>query len=238
MNSYLILEQELDYEVSVRLAGSARIVVNRPLSGARQVEHEIVPFSRRRTNQKQRDCIFDVPTSSTFESAPISRWIESPSIDHEQPGSVQANMSPTARIYESREELGSQLPVLYSYITSKYGTPVDQLQHLSSSGCFKNASVESSGHGDGSVIHFPPEANITLPTPTHLVNTSPTTLYPLKLGGTESRLVAEISPGRCSCLETSHGQLNRETRKCTIPNSRLHFESRFEGGNLQRAIEM
>ena len=226
------------------MAGSARIVVNRPLSGARQVEHEILPFSRRRTDQKQRNGKFDAPTSSTLESAaPVSRWIGSPSIDHEQPASVQANLSPTAHIYERREEWarGSKLSVLYSYITSKYGTPVDQLQHLSSSGCFKSASVESSGHGDGSVIHFPPEANITLPTPTHLVNTSQTTLYPLKLGGTESSLVPEISPGRCSSLETSHGQLKGETCKFAsrcIPNSRLHFESHFEGGNLQGAIEM
>lgn len=225
----------------MRLAGSARIVVNRPLSGARQVEHEMLPFSRRRTDQKRRDRIFDAPTSSTLESVPISRWIESPSIDHEQPASVQVNLSSTARIYERREEWGSKLPVLFSYITSKYGTPVDQLQHLSSSGCFKSASVESSGHGDGSVVHFPPEANITLPTPTHSVNTSPTTLFPLKLGGTGSSLIPKISPGQCSSLETSCGQLKGETRKCAsecIPMSRLGFESRFEGGNLQRAIEM
>jgi hypothetical protein len=188
---------------------------------------------------------------------------------------VEVNLSHTSRIRERRDDWGRKLPVLFSYITSKYGTPVEQLLHLSSSGCFKSVSVESSGHGDGSLVYFPPEANIILPTPSHVANTSLTKLPPLKPEGTESSLVPEICRGQWSDLEAGHGklkgeaglgqlkgeaglgqlkgevdhgqlkgevdhgQLKGEARQCAGANSQtLHFESRFEGGNLQQAIEM
>ena len=253
-------------------------------SSTRKVEHELLAFSRRRTELKQRDGIFNAPTGSTLESVTASR--QSPTtqcIDHKQSprarimnerrkdqdnelhqvartaprimnerGKYQGNelhqVARTApRIFSTiegtrdlntvtiaRENLGSKVSMLFSYVNSKYGTPVDQLQHLSSSGCFKSGSIESSGDGSGSVIFFPPEANITLPTPTHSVNTSPI-LFPLKLGIESSHISNVISPAGRLNLENSHGQLKE---KAPTPNLRLQFESRFEGGNLQQAIEM
>lgn len=224
----------------MRLAGTAR-TVSRPLSGERLIQPEALPCFRRLSRQKESDRLFPAPTASTIESAPLtrSRWI-----DHQQPSSVEVNLAHTPRISEHRdlEHRGSKLPVLFRYITSKYGTPVEQLLYLSSSGCFKSVSVESSGHGHGSVIYFPPEANITLPTPSHIVNASSlATLSPLKPEGTESslNLVPEICPGQWSSVEASCGQLKGEALKYAGANSQiLHFESRFEGGNLQQAIEM
>ncbi len=253
----------------MRLAASAQ-TIGRSLSSAHLIEPEVLPFTRRPSDQKKSDDALigstlesvDAPIGSTLESSPITRWI-----DHGQPASaVEGNFLHTARIRERRDDWGSKLPVLFSYITSKYGTPVEQLLHLSSSGCFKSVSVESSGHGDGSLIYFPPEANIILPTPSHIVNTSLTTLLPLKPEGTGSSLVPEICQGQWSDLEASRGklkgeaghgqlkgeaghgqlkgeaglgQLKGEARQCVGANSQtLHFESRFEGGNLQHAIEM
>lgn len=226
----------------MRLAGSGRIVV-RPLSHAQQVKREILQVSGRFSDQKQSHRILSAtPTGITLDSAPTSRLVESPIIDYEETSSLRrVNMSPTVYLNECREDWGSKLPVLFTYISSKYGTPVEQLVHLSSTGCFKSDSIKSSGYGDGSVVRFPPEANITFPTPTHLVNTSLAALFPLKPEGTESSLVPEICQGQYSSLEASYDQLKVEACKFAsecIPNSKLHFESRFEGGNLQQAIEM
>ena len=235
----------------MRLAGTAR-TVGRPLSGEHLIQPEALPCFRRLSRQKERDRLFAAPTASALESAPLTKWI-----DHEQPpASVQVNLAHTPRVSERRdlEDRGGKLPVLFRYITSKYGTPVEQLLHLSSSGCFKSVSFESSGHGDGSVICFPLEANIILPTPSHVVNASSLTmLSPLKPQDTKSSLnlvpeicpgqwssvEAEVCPGQWSSVEASRGQLKEETHECVGVNSQtLHFESRFEGGNLQQAIEM
>lgn len=244
----------------MRLAGTAR-TVSRPLSGERLIQPEALPCFRRLSHQKERDRLFAAPTANALESAPLTKWI-----DHEQPESVQVNLAQTPRISERRdlEDRGGKLPVLFRYITSKYGTPVEQLLHLSSSGCFKSVSVESSGRGDGSVIYFPLEANIILPTPSHVVNTSSLTmLSPLKLQGTKSSLnlvpeicpgqwssveakvcpgqwssvEAEVCPGQWNSVEASRGQLKEEAH-VGVNSQTLHFESRFEGGNLQQAIEM
>ena len=216
------------------------MVVTRSSLSTRQVENEVLRYSRRRTELKQRDgLIFDASPGSTLESVPVSRqWVESSSTRIDQSASAEIYLSPRARIInERRKHLGSELSALFGYVNSKYGTPVDQLQQLSSSGCFKSGSIESSEDGSGFVILFPPEANITLPTPTHSVNIS-TTSFPLKLGSIESSLVSSmISPGRCN-LENSRGQLKDETHKFSVPNYRLQFESHFEGGNLQQATEM
>ena len=228
----------MDYQVGLRLAGTAR-TVSRPLSGERLIQPEALPCFRRLSRQKERDRLFAAPTASALESPPLTKWI-----DHEQPASVQVNLAHTPRVSERGvlEDRGGKLPVLFRYITSKYGTPVEQLLHLSSSGCFKSVNFESSGHGDGSVIYFPLEANIILPTPSHVVNASSLTmLSPLKPQGAKSslNLVPEICPGQWSSVGASHGQLKGEAHKCVGVNSQtLHFESRFEGGNLQQAIEM
>lgn len=129
----------------------------------------------------------------------------------------------------------SKVPVLFQYMSSKYGTPIEHLQHLSSKGTFKTNQIDSSSSGDGPVIYCPHEANICLPTPLHLVNASPT-LCPLMT--TDSGEACHVPP-----------QIKRETRKGkTVYRSdgsieaeatlHLKFESRFEGGNLQRAIQM
>ena len=221
----------------MRLAGSDRLV--RPLSSEHQIVREILPLSTRCTHQRQSDRVSKLYSScGLLESASISRW-SGP--NYEQPVSAHIYTSSTAGMKQRKESI----PVLFSYVSSKYGTPADQLKHLSCCGSFKSADIESSGHGSGPILHFPPEANITLPTPTHSMNISPCVLS--LRGSTESNhIFTTVTPaaGPCSFIGSGHSsgdtstKLHVGSRTGATPISRLKFESCFEGGNLQQAIAM
>ena len=150
-----------------------------------------------------------------------------------------SNMSPPADDASDCADTGRAVPSgsegnsgLMHYMSTKYGTPIEHLHNLSSSGTFKTVSFDSSSCGRGPIIRCPPEANLSLPTPTHLMSLSPT-LFPLNT--TDScktthdirclRGEREVTKSVCECADGGGSTLS------------LKFESSFEGGNLQQAIK-
>lgn len=133
------------------------------------------------------------------------------------------------------------LPPLLQYVSSKYGTPTNQLMCFCSTGSFISNTVDSSGSGCGPNICCPREANICLPTPVHsesnlqtkfpIVHSIPSSAmtYAQYHAADHEKEIGSIEQGKDVGSVISTGKRSR---------SQLTFESRFEGGNLLNAIEV
>ena len=143
-----------------------------------------------------------------------------------------------------------------------HGPPLSQLQQLSSSGMFQTTSTTAAVEGlAGEAIHWPVEANIVLPTPRHITQSSlPTSLHIITTphNFTPSQHVScsqqHKQPfGTIGDLKNDGGTIRREGEgECEEgkvvyecgkggvegdkgERAELVFESRFEGGNLYQA---
>lgn len=118
----------------------------------------------------------------------------------------------------------------FQYVNSKYGTPVEHLDRLQATGSFMSVPVDSSGCGNGPVVYCPPEANISLPTPTHVVAT-------VDHGATSGEAFhGRQREGEMCVTEPANGSVTTGDHEEHLTH--LTFESSFEGGNLKEAIQM
>ena len=155
--------------------------------------------------------------------------------------SEQHSVKATATVARNGE---SKVPTMLRYVNTKYGTPVDQLQHLQSTGKFVSVSVDSSGCGKGPVVYCPPEANISLPTPTHCVCPSRMRHPFVSVASSDDVADGEMLEerdqlqGGGGTTLTEPANSDRTAKEEEMFHGHLTFESCFEGGNLQQATQM
>lgn len=131
-------------------------------------------------------------------------------------------------------------PGIFTYVHNKYGTPRTQLQNLSEKGCYETIAIDSSGVGSGPMLNYPVEALVCLPTPRH--NFGPNISCDQKKKCTVNTDKTVFSEVTSVALPTSRirGKLvyatGQETDHDVIGG--LQFESRFESGNLLKAIRL
>ena len=149
---------------------------------------------------------------------------------------------------ESQPRRREHQQTLSEYVNYKYGVPMEQLLHLSSTGTFQTQLVDTTGDGGGPFIHAPIEANILFPTPKHVTATSPFTLPTSHAPciGDNTRLHPDSSM-KNSAKGHTHTSSSKHGARQVVYNggadggctsNRLHFEARFEGGNLQQAVQV
>lgn len=154
------------------------------------------------------------------------------SVDKSVCVSIPALGHPGTNLREHGADKRCKIPMLWHYINSKYGTPVQHLQYLAATGNFKSTLHDSGSSGGGPLIRYPPEANISLTTPTHQERVSPI-VFPL----TSMMSPKSFQEGKSeNNAENSPSGINHGIKSEAV--CQLKFESRFEGGNLQQAIEM
>lgn len=176
-----------------------------------------------------------LPLSSTQKTCPSrsspQEVLKRAAYSHSKLASSHMHRQPTSSYLDSKET-----DLLMHYVSCKYGTPVDQLQRLSATGTFNTISIDSSSCGRGPFIHCPPEADICLPTPNHLLNLSSPVVFPLNSTDTPVQSYdvhrTEREDGDRAVSSSSHSSADAEF------TPELKFESRFEGGNLQKAVKM
>lgn len=149
--------------------------------------------------------------------------------------------------HSSNLQRSRQTQTVFDYLHLKYGTPYHQLEHLAAKGCFKCISGERES-GVDSRIKWPKERNISLPTPELVTAEAAISTCTL------DSMAADISaspPDVQLQSEQNEGEVvydcNREVESMnnayTVsagsgPLGKLIFESRFECGNLHKAIQM
>lgn len=177
-------------------------------------------------------------------------------------------ISPKRNLDDTRANANShsKSPIeIFQYISSKYGTPSEQLSNLQVEGKFLTTEFDSSGVKSGPTIHYPLEANICIPTPKHVRD-------PTSHAAQRDQQINSSVQSTHSCNESSNKYLSREACSTTVDkrngqiiycNSRqilsqsdqapsqsghalflskkgekLVFESRFESGNLQKVTQL
>ena len=244
------VEQELEEQVRLRVGGNARRMV-RTRSCISQ-PRLITPMSCCGTHPKATDpCSFSRlsidENLGNGHARELNDWQEfgnkkkclSVSASNEitkKDTSVCVSLPPLGRREADLQQHGVdekfKVSMLWRYVSSKYGTPLHHLQYLLATGNFKSILHDSSGSGGGPLIRCPPEANISLATPTHLENVS-SAIFPLMVSVSSISFEDRKSESKGENAFTGfiHGSK-------TEPVCQLKFESRFEGGNLQQAMEM
>ena len=133
------------------------------------------------------------------------------------------------------------------YVNSKYGVPMEQLLHLTSTGSFQTHIIDSTGDGSGPFINVPLEANILFPTPQHVTTASHFTSSHTPNIGDNTRVQPHSSIQNSTNVpkDTPRSKpgarqvvYNGSSSDRVCPSNGLQFEARFEGGNLQQAVQM
>lgn len=135
------------------------------------------------------------------------------------------------------EEL--KLPGIFQYVNSKYGAPQKQLKNLLEKGCYDTRVIDTSGVGTGPNIKCPVESNIFLPTPSHgngQLSSDPCS-KPLDVPATHFPDTTEKA-AQCSIFPLVFTCGHEIPFERGVGPNTLKFESRFESGNLSRALQM
>ncbi|XP_003384825.1 PREDICTED: cytosolic carboxypeptidase 2-like [Amphimedon queenslandica] len=259
------VETEIEYQVQLRLAlegkGAAREGMKRHGEEIEESAEMHVMRGKRQQPQKD-DHLRSITPEAGEEKDPTSSLENDKEIPEATSIKVPNNKHSTVEAEERVKEKEDASKVsqqrhqsIYEYVTSKYGAPTDQLQHLLKAGTYHCLSEEERVRiGIDKRVKWPVECNIALPTQTHqriekqskvpleffeplLGNQRPLrnytgprpVVYDGQNGGPIERRKEVEEEGKVEKEKRGGGERGRVG---------LTFESRFESGNLRQAMQV
>lgn len=261
------VETEIEYQVQLRLAlegkGAAREGMRRHGEDIEESAEMHVMRGKRQQPQKD-DHTRSLTPEAGEEKHPTPTSLEN---DKEIPEGmsikVPNNKHSTIEAEERDKEKGDASKVsqqrhqsIYEYVTSKYGAPIDQLQHLLKAGTYHCLSEEERVRiGIDKRVKWPVECNIALPTQIH-ERTEKQSKVPLEffepLLGNQRPLRNYTGPRPVVFDGQNGGPIERIGKEVEEEDkgkrekrgegergrAGLTFESRFESGNLRQAMQV
>ena len=252
------VETEIQYQVQLRLSLERKDKLGEGVEAhVEDIEESAQLHAMRGRRQQAQEPIADQPYLLTPEAGDGGE-VHSAAIRHEnekketenQRKDIQINKDTTkdAGEREEKEECAKvsqqRHQSVYDYVSAKYGAPQDQLQNLIKTGTYCCLSEEERARiGVDKRVRWPVERSITLPTPRHdkieKQSKVPLEFFEPLLG--QQRPLRNYSGPRPVIFDSQSGDLSRRGGEEGDRRDRgggLIFESRFESGNLQQAMQV
>ena len=227
------VETEIQYQVQLRLASED---IDQELekrdSDTPPSQNLKLNLRDRRNSPKRKDATEQLPSNTNPQA--VAEMVEK----QESVTDDAVTRQRTLQMNYVKHKLNEKQTV-YEYISRKYGTPMSQLQHLVFNGKYKCAPSSTDDDvrvklGIDKRVKWPIECEITQSTPTHTTNEAQNrTPFGAGIGpliGYERTKLQYTGPLKVVYDRLAEAQIEFEND--------LKFESKFESGNLQKAIQV
>lgn len=228
------VETEIQYQVQLRLASSP---VDREEKRDSDTPPDVQKLDLRLKTKRKLKPSTETEMKLDTNISPRSTAMEEKQ-DVLNENETLKSLNSKHRHHNERKE---NYQTVYEYVSNKYGTPIDQLQHLLSNGKYKCDSLDDetrSKLGIDRRVRWPVECKISQPTPAHSTSQLH---HQIPLGVVTGPVLGHKRPkpqrasgpmtilyDRCAAADEPKGEMTN----C------LKFESQFESGNLNQAIHV